>query len=107
MNRGLLSLNSHFKGRAGNTYLMQLLQLPLLLPELGDGVFLKGEVPSQRTDFVIQGLEVGWGTLRLGISLRAGGRGCMLQEKVFSIAAPQGHLGALEMPIPNQVRISG
>jgi hypothetical protein len=42
---------------------MQLLQLPLLLPELGDGVFLKGEVPSQRTDFVIQGLEVGWGDL--------------------------------------------
>lgn len=92
------------RGEAGNTYLMQ---LPLLLPELGDGVILKGEVPSQRTDFVIQGLEVGWGTLRLGISLGAGGRGCMLQERVLSMAAPQGHLGAWEMPMPNQVRISG
>ena len=86
---------------------MQLLQLPLLLPELGDGVFLKGEVPIQQTDFVIQGLEVGWGPLRLGISLGAGGRGCMLQEKVFSMAAPQGHVGAGEMPMPTHVRILG
>lgn len=38
-----------------------------------------------------------------------GGRGerHMLQEEVLSTAAPQGHLGAWEMPMPSQVRISG
>ena len=54
---------------------MQLLQRSLLLLELGDGVFWKGEDPNQHTDFVIQGLEVGWGTLSLGIFLGAEGRG--------------------------------
>lgn len=86
---------------------MQLLQRPLLLLELGDGGFSKGEGPNQRTDFVIQGREVGWGTLRLGRSLGAEGRGHMLREEVLSMAAPQGHLGAREMPMPSQVRISG
>lgn len=86
---------------------MQLLRRPLLLLELGDGVFWKGEAPNQHTDFVIQGLEVGWGTLRLGIFLGAERRGHMLQEDVLSMAAPQGHLGAREMPMPSQLRISG
>lgn len=36
---------------------MQLLQGPLLLLELGNGVFAEREVSSQGADLVIQGLE--------------------------------------------------
>lgn len=42
---------------ARETYLVQLLQGPLLLLELGDGIFTEREVPGQGTDLVIQGLE--------------------------------------------------
>lgn len=36
---------------------MQLLQGPLLLLELGNGVFAEREVSSQGADLVVQGLE--------------------------------------------------
>lgn len=100
--RGLLSPNSHFKGERQAQPPPD--AAPLSFQSLAMEPILKGEVPSQRTDFVIQGLEVGVGTKAGNIF---GWRGCMLQERVLSMAAPQGHLGAWEMPMPNQARSRG
>ena len=47
------------------------------------------------------------GDFKPGNILGGRGEGHMLQEEVLSMAAPQGHLGAREMPMPSQLRISG
>ena len=63
------------QGEASAAYLMQLLQGPLLLLELGDGVLTEREVPSQGADPMIQGLEMGAGerqALKAGNALRGG-----------------------------------
>lgn len=59
LNQGVWSLSfaCSDRGEVGGAYLVQLLQGPLLLLELGNGVFSEGEVPSQGADLVIQGLE--------------------------------------------------
>lgn len=105
------------RGEVAGAYLLQLLQGPLLLLELGDRVFSKREVPSQGADLVIQGLEMGrqgrgW-TLRLGTPSGGEGEESTCPERGFSAWLfpratwePKRHQCPGHSPA-NQVRILG
>lgn len=84
------------QGQVCGAHLVQLLQGPLLLLELGDGVFPEREVPGQGADLVIQGLEVGAGErdrpLRLGTPL---GEALALREGTLQLGYSPESLGSL------------